>query len=168
VVTMLSTAATPYSSVCGTIDLLFTRGAEIMATLDRAIEIAARAHRGQSDKVGKPYVLHPLRMMLRMVSELDMTVAVLHDVVEDTTVTIEELRREGFSGDVLSAVEHLTNRAGESYEEFIERAKSHPVARRVKLADLEDNMNLLRIRNLGPKDLERLERYHRAWRRLSE
>jgi (p)ppGpp synthase/HD superfamily hydrolase len=102
-----------------------------------------------------------------MESELDRTVAVLHDVVEDTTVTLDELRREGFSDEVVSAVEHMTHREGESYEDFIERAKSHPVARRVKLADLEDNMNLLRIRNLEPKDLERLERYHRSWQRLS-
>jgi (p)ppGpp synthase/HD superfamily hydrolase len=96
-----------------------------------------------------------------------MTVAVLHDVVEDTAMTLDDLRREGFSKEVILAVERLTHRDGENYEEYIERVRQNPAARSVKLADLEDNMNLLRIRNPKPKDLERLQRYHRAWWQLS-
>ncbi|MFL6332268.1 MAG: HD domain-containing protein [Pyrinomonadaceae bacterium] len=133
------------------------------ATVEDAIAIAARAHKGQQDKAGAPYVLHPLRMMLRMDSEAAMMAAVLHDVVEDTDWTLERLRGEGFSEEVLEAVDCLTHRAGESYQEFVQRVRTNPIARQVKVADLEDNMNLRRMGQVGPKDLERLEKYHRAW-----
>jgi hypothetical protein len=89
-----------------------------------------------------------------------MIAAVLHDVVEDTDWTIDRLRREGFSETVLAAIDCLTRRDGETYEEFIERAAVNPVARRVKLADLEDNMDIRRIRMLGPNAHDRLARYH--------
>ena len=138
------------------------------ATLEDAISIAAEAHRGQRDKAGAAYLLHPLRLMLRMDSEAAMMVAVLHDVVEDSDWTLERLRERGFSEEVVEAVACLTHRDGESYEEFVERLKPNPLARRVKIADLEDNMNVLRIGQLGPKDLQRLEKYHRAWRALRE
>jgi (p)ppGpp synthase/HD superfamily hydrolase len=138
------------------------------ATLEDAITIASEAHRGQRDKAGAPYLLHPLRLMLRMESEAAMMAAVLHDVVEDSDWTLERLRERGFPEEVVAAVECLTHRDGESYEEFVERLKANQLARRVKLADLEDNMNVLRIGALGPKDLQRLEKYHRAWRVLKE
>ena len=129
-----------------------------MATLERAIAIAAEAHAGQRDKAGAPYILHPLRVMLRLGDPVDRIVAVLHDVVEDAPAwPLERLRAEGFSEEVLEAVERLTKRPGEDYEESIERAGAHPIARRVKVADLEDNM-----------DLARLERYRRAHARLTE
>ena len=133
------------------------------ATLEDAISIAAQAHKGQKDKAGAPYMLHPLRLMLRMDSEAAMTAAVLHDVVEDTDWTLERLRGEGFSEEILEAVDCLTHREGESYEEFVERVRTNPIARQVKIADLEDNMNIRRIGQLGAKDLERLGKYHRAW-----
>lgn len=138
-----------------------------VATLEDAISIAAEAHRGQRDKAGAPYLLHPLRLMLRMDSEAAMMAAVLHDVVEDSGWTLEGLRERGFPEEVVEAVACLTHRDGESYEEFVERLKSNPLARRVKIADLEDNLNVQRIGRLGPKDLERLEKYHRAWRVLT-
>src|SRR5687768_12545105 len=134
-----------------------------IATLEDAISIAALAHRGQKDKAGAPYLLHPLRMMLRMGSEAAMMAAVLHDVVEDTDWTLELLREQGFSDEVLEAVECLTHKTGESYEEFIGRVQKNPVAQQVKIADLEDNMNILRIGRINQKDLQRLEKYHRAW-----
>lgn len=133
------------------------------ATVEDAISIAAQAHKGQKDKAGAPYLLHPLRMMLRMKSEAAMIAAVLHDVVEDTDWTLERLREEGFTDEVLAAVECLTRRDGEAYQEFIERVKANSIARQVKVADLEDNMNIQRIVKIGPKDLERLEKYHKAW-----
>lgn len=133
------------------------------ATVEDAISIAAQAHKGQKDKAGAPYLLHPVRMMLRMNSEAAMMAAVLHDVVEDTAWTLEQLREEGFSDEVLKAVDCLTHRDGESYQEFIERVRANPIARQVKVADLEDNMNLQRINQIGSKDLERLEKYHQAW-----
>ena len=138
------------------------------ATLEDAISIAAEAHRGQRDKAGAVYLLHPLRLMLRMDSEAAMMAAVLHDVVEDSDWTLERLRERGFPEEVVDAVACLTHRDGEGYEEFVERVKPNPLARRVKIADLEDNMNVLRIGQLGPKDLERLEKYHRAWRALKQ
>jgi (p)ppGpp synthase/HD superfamily hydrolase len=139
-----------------------------MATIERAILIAAQAHMGQRDKGGAPYILHPLRMMMRMESEAAMMAAVLHDVVEDSDWTMEQLRGEGFSEEVLLAVDCLTRRGGESYDEFVARAQANPIARRVKIADLEDNMNVKRIGEVTAKDLARIEQYHRAWRALTQ
>lgn len=138
-----------------------------MATVEDAVSIAARAHRGQTDKAGAPYLLHPLRLMLRMDTEAAMMAAVLHDVVEDTEWTLERLREAGFSEEVLEAVDCLTHREGESYQQFVERVRTNPIARQVKIADLEDNMNVRRMNQLGPKELERMEKYHRAWRALT-
>ena len=135
-----------------------------MATVEDAVSIAPRAHRGQKDKAGAPYLLHPLRMMVRMDTEAAMMAAVLHDVVEDTEWTLDRLREAGFSDEVLEAVDCLTHREGESYEEFVKRVRTNPIAREVKIADLEDNLNVRRIDQIGPRDLERLEKYHRAWR----
>jgi len=146
-----------------------------IATLEDAIQIAAQAHKGQSDKAGAPYILHPLRMMMRLKTEAEMITAILHDVVEDTRNnpeaskwTIERLREQGFSEEVLEALECVTNREDESYEQFIERAGKNPIARQVKIADLEDNMNIQRIGEISPKDLERLEKYHKSWSVLTK
>jgi (p)ppGpp synthase/HD superfamily hydrolase len=138
-----------------------------MATLERAILLAAQAHEGQIDKAGEPYILHPLRIMLRMTTPTAMTVAVLHDVVEDTRVTPEMLRGEGFSEGVLETLDCLTRRKDEDYDTYIERIKSNPEAVRVKIADLEDNMDIRRIADLRETDLERLKKYHRAWLALA-
>ena len=92
-----------------------------------------------------------------------MMVAVLHDVVEDTRISFQDLRKAGYPESVIKALDGLTRRKNESYEQFVERAKSNAVARKVKIADLEDNMDLRRIKNPQPRDLERLERYERAW-----
>jgi (p)ppGpp synthase/HD superfamily hydrolase len=138
----------------------------IVSQLERAIEIAISAHRGALDKARRPYILHPLSLMLRF-RDLDaMIAAVLHDTVEDSDLTIEELRDEGFSHTVIAAVDTLTRRESESYDAFISRVSSDPIARRVKLADLEHNMDLRRLGTLSPADVERLEKYHRAWREL--
>ena len=139
-----------------------------MSTLERAIAIAAEAHRGQKDKAGEPYLLHPLRLMLQMQSETDKIVAVLHDVVEDSHWTLDDLRSEGFSAEVLEAVGTLTKRNGASYEEYVHRIKTNPIARRVKLADLRDNMDISRISDVTEHDLKRLRKYHKAWRRLRQ
>ena len=137
-----------------------------MSALEKAIAIAVRAHEGQKDKAGAPYVLHPIRLMVRMDSELEMTAAVLHDVVEDSAWTLELLRAEGFSEEVLEVVDHLTRREGESYDDYVARAGSHPVARKIKLADLEDNMDIRRLRELDCQNILRLKKYHSAWRKL--
>ncbi|NKF30173.1 MULTISPECIES: HD domain-containing protein [Pseudomonas] len=135
-------------------------------TLERAIAIAATAHAGQVDKGGAPYILHPLKVMLRMSSLEERIVAVLHDVVEDCGISLEDLRKEGFSEAVLSAIESVTKVPGESYEDFVERAAQNPIGRVVKLADLEENSDLSRIASPSWDDLERIEKYRRAIGRL--
>lgn len=130
--------------------------------LENAIALAAKAHSGQVDKAGAPYILHPLRMMLKLTTPEERMAALLHDVVEDCGVTLDDLRAQGFSEAVVAAVDALTRRDGESYESFVERADLDPIGRRVKLADLEDNSDLSRIPNPTPRDFERLEKYRRA------
>jgi (p)ppGpp synthase/HD superfamily hydrolase len=133
-----------------------------MSMLERAIALAAMAHAGQTDKGGAPYILHPLRLMMRMQTEEDRIAAVLHDVVEDSEWTIEGLRAEGFAESVLCAVEALTRRKGEPYEEFVARAAQNPLARRVKRADLEDNSDLGRLLAPTDEDRARAEKYRGA------
>ena len=139
-----------------------------MPTLEDALELAVRAHRGQRDKAGQPYILHPLRVMARLDTETERMVALLHDVVEDTPYTLERLRELGYGEDVLGALERLTKAEGEDYAAFIERVRPHPLARRVKLADLEDNMDVRRLPAVTAKDAERLARYRAAWARLKD
>ncbi len=139
-----------------------------MSTLARAIAIAAEAHVDQREKSGVPYILHPIRIMLRMSTEAEMMVAILHDVVEDTPWTLDQLRKEGFPEEVVEAVDCVTRRETESYAEFVERARYNPVARKVKLADLEDNMDIRRLPDVTEKSLERLKKYHQAWRSLQK
>ena len=131
-------------------------------TLERAIEIAARVHAGQVDKGGAPYILHPLRVMLRVAPGAQQIVAVLHDVVEDSEVTFEDLEREGFSAEVISGLRAVTKVEGESYEDFVARAALDPVGKAVKLADLMENSDLSRIPEPSQKDMERVEKYGRA------
>ncbi len=137
-----------------------------MATLEDAIALAVQAHRGQRDKVGQPYILHALRVMLRLETEHERMVGVLHDVVEDTPYTLDELRRLGYPDPVIVAVDGLTRRPEETYEQFIERASANPIARRVKLADLEDNMDVRRLPAVTEQDRARLDRYVRARARI--
>lgn len=136
--------------------------------LYKAIEIANRAHAGQVDKAGELYILHPLRVMLTQVNELERICAVMHDVVEDSDITFDNLRKEGFSEEVISVLDCLTKRDRESYDDFIERILVNETACRVKLADLRDNMNLSRIKNPAGKDIERLKKYRAAADRISD
>ena len=139
----------------------------IVATLEQAIELAVKHHKGQYDKGGKPYILHPLRLMMSVDTDDEKIVAVMHDLVEDTHITIAYLRTAGFSEKVLSALDCVTNRDNEDYESFIERIAQNPLATKVKLADLEDNMDLSRIPEPSKKDYKRIEKYKRAKTRLS-
>jgi len=134
--------------------------------LERAIAIAVRAHAGQKDRYGAPYILHPLRLMCQVDSQEEKIIAVLHDVVEDTEWNFKDLAREGFSEQIIKALDCLTKREQEPYEKFVERSARNPLARRVKLADLEDNMDLRRTDRLKPKEVERFNKYVKAWQRL--
>lgn len=134
--------------------------------LSRAIAIAAIAHQNQRDKADAPYILHPLRLMLRGQTPLEQIVAVLHDVVEDSEWTLPQLAAEGFPPTVIAALDCLTRRPQERYDEFIDRVLTNPLATKVKRFDLEDNMALTRLATLTPKDMERLQRYHQAYQRI--
>ena len=133
-----------------------------MSTLERAIALAATAHEGQIDKAGAPYILHPLRVMLRLETADERIAGVLHDVVEDCGLTLDQLRAEGFSEPAIRAIESVTRRESETYEEFVLRAKADPVGRRVKLADLADNSDLSRLPQITDRDRARLEKYRLA------
>ncbi len=141
-----------------------------MATIEKALQIAAKAHEGQKDKSGQPYILHPLRVMAEVEDEDAKIVAVLHDVIEDTSVTANDLRQAGFSEEIVAAVLCVTHRKEEPYAEYVVRCKGNDVARRVKLADLEDNSRLshtiLRPHRLQV-DLARIRRYFLSYKFLT-
>jgi GTP diphosphokinase / guanosine-3',5'-bis(diphosphate) 3'-diphosphatase len=130
-----------------------------MATLERAIALASQAHAGQVDKAGQPYILHPLRVMLAVTGASERMAAVLHDVVEDTAITLDDLRDEGFPKEVIDAIEALTKRPGETRLAAAGRAVVNPIARVVKLADVTDNMDLNRIAEPTEKDYARFQEY---------
>jgi (p)ppGpp synthase/HD superfamily hydrolase len=137
-----------------------------MTPLQSALEIAVGAHHGQTDRYGAPYILHPLRVMERVETETEKIVAVLHDVVEDTKWTFDDLRKKGFGDEIIQALDCLTKREGEPYEDFVNRSAANPLARRVKLADLEDNMDIRRMQAVTAKDAGRLAKYLAAWQKL--
>lgn len=130
-----------------------------MATLERAIAIAATAHAGQVDKAGAAYILHPLRVMLRVQTANEQMAAVLHDVVEDTDISLQHLVDEGFPSEVVAAVDALTKRPGESRMTAAHRAAADAIARQVKLADNAENMDLSRIAHPTERDFARVEEY---------
>jgi (p)ppGpp synthase/HD superfamily hydrolase len=134
-----------------------------MSTLERAIVIAAEGHAGVKDKGGAPYILHPLRMMLGLSAPEERIVAVLHDVCEDCPGwNFDRLRAEGFSDRIIDALDAVTKRVGEDYEDFARRAAANPIGRNVKLADLADNSDLSRITEPTDVDYQRIEKYQRA------
>jgi len=137
-----------------------------MSNLEKAIIIATTAHQEQVDKAGEPYILHPLRVMLALQTEAERITAVLHDVIEDTHYTIQDLREEGFPEKVLEALELVTKKENEDYDTFIKRLSGNEIARKVKIADLNDNMNISRIKNPSEKDFARIEKYKKALKEL--
>jgi (p)ppGpp synthase/HD superfamily hydrolase len=133
-----------------------------MNILDVAIAFAAKAHAGQLDKAGKPYILHPLRLMMKFDELEEQLASLLHDVVEDGDVTLDELRGLGIPEVTVVAIDCLTKRPGETYEQFISRIRPNPLATKVKIADIRDNLDLTRLPALQEKDLERAAKYHQA------
>lgn len=133
-----------------------------MSTFERALAIAAEAHAGDTDHLGNPAVLHPLRVMMRLDAPAARIVAVLHDVVEDSTWTVDDLRAEGFAEPVVAAVDALSRREGEDYFDFVRRAIADPIGRGVKVADLSDNLSQQLQLPDAERDDERVQRYERA------
>ena len=143
----------------------------MMATIEKALQIAAQAHEGQKDKDGQPYILHPLRVMHAVEGVEAQIVAVLHDVVEDTSVTLEDLCAAGFSETILAGVRCVTHGKNESYADYVVRCKTNPLGRQVKLADLEDNSRLARLLlrpNRLERDLARMRKYALAYKFLTD
>lgn len=133
-----------------------------MSDLTKAISIATSAHESQVDKGGKPYIQHPLRVMKQMTTDAARIVAVLHDVIEDSPYSLNDLVAEGFSEEIVQAVEALTKQKSESYKNYLCRIKNNPIASAVKLADLQDNMDLTRLPTITEKDIERQKKYFKA------
>jgi len=137
-----------------------------MSTLQRAIEIAVSAHKGQLDKNGAPYVEHVFRVMHFGKTPNEKIVGVLHDLIEDTSWTFTDLSNEGFSNEVISALKCLTKENNEDYSAFINRVKVNQLAIRVKIYDLEDNLNIRRLKEISVKDMNRLNKYLKAYTEL--
>lgn len=124
-----------------------------------ALELATVAHRGQVDKAGCDYINHPVTVAEMLDTEEQQTVALLHDVVEDTDITLDNLRERGFSASVVAAVDCLTHRSGESRDSYLQRIAENPLAVSVKLADLTHNSDLGRLASPTEKDFARTARY---------
>lgn len=133
-----------------------------MVLYQQALAIARDAHKGQVDKAGVAYIQHPLFVASLVEGELAKTVALLHDVVEDSDWTLEDLRKEGLPEEVVQAVGILTKKRNENYEEYILRVKQNPLARQVKLADLKHNSDLSRLANVTDRDRKRVAKYQKA------
>ena len=133
-----------------------------------ALKISFAAHKNQTDKSGMPYVYHPFHLAEQMDDEYSVCVALLHDVVEDTDMTLDELRADGFPPEVVEAVALMTHPEGMPYMDYVRRIKTNPLAAKVKLADLRHNSDLSRLDEINDRALERAEKYARAIRLLSD
>ena len=129
---------------------------------EKAYEIAKKAHLGQIDKAGEDYIKHPEKVASFVNSDEEKAVAYLHDVIEDTELTLEDLREYGFSEEVLKAVDVITKKKGQDYQTYLNSVKENKLARVVKLADLRHNSDLTRLINITEKDIERKEKYQKA------
>lgn len=147
-----------------------------MLTLEKAIELAVKAHKNQKDLSGLPYILHPIHVMSKMTTVSEMIVAILHDVTEDTKYTIENIRKLGITEEINDALITLDKNCysgtdkEQRYNNMIRRIKKDGIASKVKIADLEHNMDLRRIinrENMNKEDLERIQRYMWAWSYLT-
>lgn len=134
----------------------------------KALKISFNAHKNKVDKSGMPYVFHPFHLAEQMDDEYSVCVALLHDVVEDTDITVEELITKGFPKEVINAIELMTHSDSVPYLDYVKAIKNNPIACKVKLADLEHNSNLSRLDKIDDKALERVAKYKKAIEILQE
>lgn len=134
--------------------------------INKSFQIAIKAHENQLDKAGKPYILHLLRVSDKGKTDIEKVCGLLHDLIEDTDWTFDRLKQEGFSEEIIDILECLTRKEDEDYTDFIGRLSQNPTAIKVKLNDLEDNMNIIRLSELTEKDVERLKKYLKAYHYL--
>ena len=130
--------------------------------IDIALAIAKKAHAGQVDKAGVDYIQHPLYVASQVETEQEKAVALLHDVIEDSNITAVDLLASGLPNEVVTAVQILTKKKGQSYQEYLEKVKINDLARVVKLADLKHNSDLSRLKSVSDTDRERVEKYKKA------
>jgi hypothetical protein len=135
---------------------------------DKAMQIATKVHKTQVDKGGKLYIGHPLRVEKLCQDDDCKIVALLHDTIEDGDITAEYLLMQGFPTYIVDAVLSVSRNKGEDYFDFIQRSKANPIGRKVKMADLKDNMDITRLNELMDKDIERLKKYHQAYKMLED
>ena len=135
---------------------------DLSKILEKAALICVTKHQGQRDKAGAAYFQHPMRVAMNCEKDEEKIVALLHDTIEDTDVTPEWLKQQGFSDEIVEAILSVTRNPGEDYQEFVARAKKNPIGRIVKIHDLEDNLNVLRLREISPDMAERLTKYLKA------
>lgn len=135
---------------------------------EKAMQIAIKVHRGQLDKGGNDYINHPIRVSENCSLDEEKVVALLHDTIEDGDITADYLLMQGFPHDIVDAVLSVSRKRGEDYFDFIQRCKANPIGRRVKIADLKDNMDITRLNELTEKDIERLKKYHKAYKMLTK
>ena len=135
---------------------------------EKAMQIAIKVHSGQVDKGGNDYIYHPMRVSDSCKSEEEKIVALLHDTIEDGNITSDYLLMQGFPNDIVDAVLSVSRNQEEDYFDFIHRCKANPIGRMVKIADLKDNMDVTRLNELTDKDVERLRKYHKAYKILEE
>jgi (p)ppGpp synthase/HD superfamily hydrolase len=134
--------------------------------LQKAITIAIEAHKNQADRYQAPYIMHVMRVMMRGKTEAEKICGILHDVVEDTDWTFEDLQREGFPADIIESLRCLTKGEDEPYDQYIDRVKTNKLAIAVKINDLEDNMDVRRMPHMEPKDVDRFNKYLKAYQQL--
>ena len=139
-----------------------------MRLIETSLQIALQAYAGKTDKAGREYILHPLRVMAKMKTDLERSAALLHDVLEDSDITAEQLLAAGIPAEVVEAIQYLSRNENEEYQDFVARAKKNKIAARIKIADIEDNIDVLRLSALDEYDLARIKKYHSAWRFLQE
>jgi (p)ppGpp synthase/HD superfamily hydrolase len=138
-----------------------------MNILEIALKLALNAHSGQTDKAGRPYILHPLRIMHQMDTDEERAVALLHDVIEDSKYSSEDLIQQGIPENIVNTVLVLSKDKNDNYDVFIKKISKHKLAVKIKKADIIDNMDLLRLQSINSKELKRIEKYHRAWKMLN-
>ena len=147
--------------------MIKTTNQEYAKLLDLAIEIAEKAHTGQVDKAGKPYILHPLTVMAQMEDVESKIVAVLHDAIEDSDLTLTELSQQGFPELITEAIAAITKLDGELYDDYLLRVMGNAIALKVKIADVSHNMDISRIAHPTDRDFQRLEKYQKVLKQLT-
>jgi len=137
--------------------------------IEKALKVALNFHYGATDRANQPYILHCLRVMNSVPNEQDIVItAILHDIIEDTPISIKTLKKMGFSDDVLCAIDAISKRDEEEYMQYIARVCENSIAYQVKIADLKDNINVLRLEKVSSNDIKLVKKYHEAYKYLME